>query len=179
MTVTGKAAILRSAGAPFELVEAEFDAPGTGEALVRMVATGLCHTDLGIQAIGAPFALPGIVGHEGAGVVEAVGPGVTRVAPGDRVLMSFTSCGGCASCTAGHPAYCVEWFPRNVLGEIRPADSGATRVEGAPTHAHFFGQSAFAEWSIADERSLVRVAPDARLCLVKEDEIFARPLSAR
>lgn len=166
MSVRGRGAVLRSAGAPFEVVELEFDEPGTGEVLVRMVASGLCHTDLGIQAIGAPFALPGVVGHEGAGVVERVGPGVTSVAPGDHVLMSFTSCGECPSCRTGHPAYCETWFPRNVLGELRPEDSGSTRIGGEPTHAHFFGQSAFAEYSIADERSLIRVDDSADLAVL-------------
>jgi len=163
MTTSGRGAIVRAAGAPFEVVELEFDEPGAGEVLVRLVATGLCHTDLGVQAIGAPFALPGILGHEGAGIVERVGPGVTAVAPGDKVLMSFTSCGACATCASGHPAYCETWFPRNVLGDIRGADSGATRVDGEPTHSHFFGQSAFAEYSFADERDLVPVAADADL----------------
>ena len=163
MGVQGKGAVLDAAGAPFRVVDLEFDEPGPGEVLVRLVATGLCHTDLGIQAIGAPFALPGIVGHEGAGVVERVGDGVSSVAPGDKVLMSFTSCGECASCASGHPAYCVTWFPRNVLGDLRPEGSGATRLDGAPTHSHFFGQSSFAEYSIADERCLVKVADDADL----------------
>ena len=148
MTIRGRGAVVRAAGAPFEVVEIELDEPGAGEVLVRLVATGLCHTDLGVQAIGAPFALPGILGHEGAGVVERVGVGVTAVAPGDKVLMSFTSCGACEPCAAGHPAYCDTWFPRNVLGELRGTDSAATRIDGEPTHAHFFGQSAFAEYSI-------------------------------
>ncbi|OJX67096.1 MAG: alcohol dehydrogenase [Micrococcales bacterium 73-13] len=166
MTTTGRGALVTGAGAPFEVVELEFDEPGSGEVLVRLVATGLCHTDLGVQAIGAPFALPGILGHEGAGVVERVGPGVTSVAPGDRVLMSFTSCGDCAPCRGGHPAYCTTWFPRNVLGDVRGADSGATRLGGEPTHAHFFGQSAFAEYSIADERALVKVDGSADLAVL-------------
>jgi len=163
MVTTGRGALVASAGAPFTIADLEFDEPGAGEVLVRLVASGLCHTDLGVQAIGAPFALPGILGHEGAGIVERVGPGVASVAPGDRVLMSFTSCGECASCAGGHPAYCDTWFPRNVLGEARGDDSGATRIAGEPTHSHFFGQSAFAEYSIADERALVKVAPDADL----------------
>lgn len=163
MTITGRGAVVSAAGAPFTVVDLAFDEPGTGEVLVKLVATGLCHTDLGVQAIGAPFELPGILGHEGAGIVERVGPGVTSVAPGDRVLMSFTSCGECGRCTAGHPAYCETWFPRNVLGAVRGSDSGATRIDGEPTHAHFFGQSAFAQYSIADERALVKVAPDADL----------------
>jgi len=166
MATTGRGALVRSAGAPFEVVELEFDDPGTGEVLVRLVAAGLCHTDLGAQAIGVPFELPGILGHEGAGVVEKVGPGVESVRPGDRVLMSFTSCGECASCLADHPAYCATWFPRNILGGLRRDDSAATRVDGVPVHTHFLGQSSLAEFAIADERSLVKVDESADLAVL-------------
>ena len=95
MSTTTRAAVVESGGAPFTLSEVVLDQPGQGEALVRMVAAGLCHTDLGVASGGLPFPLPGVLGHEGAGVVEAVGPGVTSVAPGDHVVLSFTSCGGC------------------------------------------------------------------------------------
>ncbi|HWL03176.1 MAG TPA: NAD(P)-dependent alcohol dehydrogenase [Microbacteriaceae bacterium] len=166
MSTSGRGAVVRTAGTPFEVVELEFDDPGTGEVLVRLVASGLCHTDLGAQAIGVPFELPGILGHEGAGVVERVGPGVESVRPGDRVLMSFTSCGECASCAADHPAYCTTWFPRNVLGGLRREDSAATRLDGDPVHTHFLGQSSLAEFAIADERSLVKVDESADLTVL-------------
>lgn len=166
MVTSGKGALVQAAGTPFEVVDLEFDDPGTGEVLVRLVASGLCHTDLGVQAIGAPFELPGVLGHEGAGIVERVGPGVTSVEPGDRVLMSFTSCGECASCLADHPAYCTTWFPRNVLGGLRRDDSAATRAAGVPVHAHFLGQSSLAEFAIADERSLVQVDEAADLAVL-------------
>ena len=97
MTITGKGAVLEAAGSAFEVVDLAFDPPGLGEVLVKMTATGMCHTDLGIQETGMPFALPGVVGHEGAGIVELVGPGVSSVVPGDKVLLSFTSCGHCPS----------------------------------------------------------------------------------
>ncbi|WP_159501895.1 NAD(P)-dependent alcohol dehydrogenase [Microbacterium sp. 18062] len=158
-----RAAVLNAPGTPLSVETVELAAPGTGEALVRLVASGLCHTDLGVLAGGIPFPSPGVIGHEGAGVVEAVGPGVTAVAPRDHVLMSFTSCGGCDACAQAHPAYCDTWLPRNLLGGLRTDDSGGITRDGEPVAAHFFGQSSFGEYAIADVRSLVRVADDADL----------------
>ncbi|MEU3488153.1 NAD(P)-dependent alcohol dehydrogenase [Streptomyces massasporeus] len=163
MPTTTRAAVVESGGAPFTLSDVVLDAPGPHEALVRMVATGLCHTDLGVASGGLPFPLPGVLGHEGAGVVEAVGPAVTGVAPGDHVLLSFTSCGDCRNCRGGHPAYCATWLPLNLLGGGR-ADGSHTISRGGETlGGHFFGQSSFAELALADERSLVKVDPEVPL----------------
>ncbi|MEW2810662.1 NAD(P)-dependent alcohol dehydrogenase [Streptomyces massasporeus] len=160
MPITTRAAVVESGGAPFTLSDVVLDAPGPHEALVRMVATGLCHTDLGVASGGLPFPLPGVLGHEGAGVVEAVGPAVTGVAPGDHVLLSFTSCGDCRNCRGGHPAYCATWLPLNLLGGGRADGSHTISRDGDALGGHFFGQSSFAELALADERSLVKVDPD-------------------
>jgi aryl-alcohol dehydrogenase len=117
---TTTAAVVDSPGADFELSEVELSEPRPEEIRVRMVATGLCHTDLGVAHGALPFPLPGVLGHEGAGVVEEVGSAVTRVRPGDQVLLSFTSCGRCANCRDGHPAYCDTWLPANLIGGRRP-----------------------------------------------------------
>lgn len=165
-TVTrGRAAVLN---APGELVvsEVEFSDPGPGEVLVKLVASGLCHTDLGVIAGGIPFPTPGIIGHEGAGVVEKVGAGVTGVEAGDQVLLSFTSCGSCAACTSAHPAYCETWLPRNLIGLMRSDTSGSVTRDGSPIASHFFGQSSFGQYAIADERSVVKVDPDADLTVL-------------
>ncbi|MBT8227377.1 MAG: NAD(P)-dependent alcohol dehydrogenase [Dactylosporangium sp.] len=132
-----------------------------------MVAAGLCHTDLSVQAGNVPFAMPGVLGHEGAGVVEAVGDAVTTVAPGDAVLLSFTSCGRCRSCRTGRPALCELWLPMNLLDGAR-ADGSATlhRLDGDELHGHFFGQSSFASHALADERSAVRVAQEDLLAVL-------------
>jgi aryl-alcohol dehydrogenase len=166
VSTSARAAILEHPAAPFTTTTVELGDPGTGEVLVRLVATGLCHTDLGVQAGGIPRPFPGIVGHEGAGIVEKVGPGVTSVSTGDQVLMSFTSCGDCASCAGGHPAYCASWLPRNLMGALRAADSAQVTRDGEEVGGHFFGQSSFAEYAIADERSLVVVPPDADLTVL-------------
>lgn len=151
------AAIVEAAGTPFALTEVELDDPRPNELRVRMVAVGVCHTDLSVAAGGLPFPLPGVLGHEGAGVVEAVGSAVTRAAVGDRVLLSFTSCGGCGSCRDGHPAYCDTWLPDNLVGGARRDGSSPIRRDGVAVGGHFFGQSSFARHAIVDERSVVRV----------------------
>src|SRR4051794_41677328 len=88
MSLTTRAAVVESGGAPFTLSDVELDEPGAHEAVVRMVATGLCHTDLGVASGGLPFPLPGVLGHEGAGVVEAVGSAVTEIGKHTSELQS-------------------------------------------------------------------------------------------
>ncbi|MDN0197715.1 NAD(P)-dependent alcohol dehydrogenase [Streptomyces sp. S.PNR 29] len=163
MPTTTRAAVVESGGAPFTLSDVVLDEPGPHEAVVRMVATGLCHTDLGVASGGLPFPLPGVLGHEGAGVVEAVGRAVTSVEPGDHVVLSFTSCGDCRNCRGGHPAYCATWLPLNLIGGRRADGSSTISRDGAPLGGHFFGQSSFAERALVDERSLVKVDPDVPL----------------
>lgn len=163
MSLTTRAAVVESGGAPFTLSDVTLDEPGPREALVRMVATGLCHTDLGVASGGLPFPLPGVLGHEGAGVVEAVGSAVTGVAPGDHVVLSFTSCGDCRNCDGGHPAYCATWLPLNLLGGRRADGTSTISRDGEPLGGHFFGQSSFAERALVDERSLVKVDRDVPL----------------
>ncbi|MEW1963589.1 NAD(P)-dependent alcohol dehydrogenase [Microbacterium sp. NPDC077644] len=158
---SGRAAVL--ADGEFQIAQVTFGAPAAGEVLVRIVAAGLCHTDLGVIAGAIPFPTPGIIGHEGAGVVVEVGEGVTTVSQGDKVLLSFTSCGACEACRSDHPAYCATWLPRNLVGALREEGSGSIDRDGSPVAGHFFGQSSFAEYAIADERSIVRVSPDADL----------------
>lgn len=163
MPITTRAAVVESGGAPFTLSDVTLDDPGPHEAVVRLVATGLCHTDLGVASGGLPFPLPGVLGHEGAGVVEAVGSAVTGVAPGDHVVLSFTSCGDCRNCDGGHPAYCATWLPLNLIGGRRADGSSTLSRDGEPLGGHFFGQSSFAERALVDERSLVKVDPDVPL----------------
>ena len=164
--LTTRAAVVEAPGAPFTVHEVTLDDLRPGEVLVRMVAAGLCHTDLGVQLGGIPFPLPGILGHEGAGVVTKVGSAVTRVAPGDRVLLTFTSCGRCANCRGGHPAYCATWVPSNLITGQRDDGSHTVHRDGRPIGAHFFGQSSFAQHAVADERSVVKVDPQAPLELL-------------
>jgi len=141
----------------------EIEAPRAGEVLVRIIATGICHTDLRIHA-GRGLAVPRpiVLGHEGAGIVAAVGEGVTRLAVGDHVVLSGSSCGHCTSCQNNLPSYCYEMLPRN-FGGLRTDGTSALSHEGERVFGHFFGQSSFAQLSIASERTAVKVPKDVPL----------------
>ncbi len=153
---TTLAAVVREAGAPFELRQVELGEPRGDELAVRVQASGICHTDVSVAAgdFGMPFPL--VVGHEGTGVVEAVGAAVEGVAVGDRVVLSFDWCGHCRNCADGRPTYCYENWPRN-FGGGRLDGSTALALDGAPVHSHFNGQSSFAERLICPAHSAIRV----------------------
>jgi aryl-alcohol dehydrogenase len=156
-----RAAIARAPDQPFEIVDCEIGEPGAGEVLVRISACGICHTDLAVKLQHIPVPLPKVLGHEGAGVIERVGPGVTGLAQGDSVLMSFGSCGGCIQCQGGFPGYCNDFGNINMLG-MRQGGS-ALRYRGAELGGHFFGQSAFATHVITTVRNVVKIAPELPL----------------
>ncbi|MFC7582358.1 alcohol dehydrogenase catalytic domain-containing protein [Nonomuraea antimicrobica] len=160
-----QAAVLRDPAKPFAVEDVDLHDPGPGEALVRVVAAGMCHTDVVLRVL-PRLAMPMIFGHEGSGVVEAVGPGVSRVRPGDHVVMSFDSCGWCAQCQTGAPAYCAEFMARNLSGSRVDGTSGATDLTGAPVAARWFAQSSFATHAVATERNLVVVDPSLPLDLL-------------
>src|SRR5205085_1941332 len=154
-----RGAVTESKGAPFTIKELELERPRAEEVLVRLGAVGICHTDLICRDQWIPVPLPAVLGHEGAGVVEAVGAAVTKVVVGDRVGMTFDSCGACPSCLRGKPSYCHAFFEHN-FAAARADGSTALRRNGAGVHAHFFGQSSFATRSVARERNVVRL-PDS------------------
>ena len=157
MSITTEAAVIESAGAEFVIQPVQLDALQSQEVLVDIKAAGLCHTDLSVAGGGLPFPLPGVLGHEGAGVVSAIGSGVTRVKPGDTVILSFTSCGSCRNCRDGHPAYCDTWLPANLIGGARTDGTSPISRDGKALGGHFFGQSSFARQAVVDERSTVKV----------------------
>lgn len=156
------AAVTRSTGAPFVLEALDLDSPRAGEVVVRIVGSGVCHTDLIVRDQWYPVPLPVVLGHEGSGVVEAVGDGVTSVTPGDHVVLSFNSCGTCRTCVAGRPSYCDLIYAYNFSG-ARPDGSTTLRQAGETVHGAFFGQSAFATHAIASERNVVKVDREAPL----------------
>ncbi|MCW2412563.1 MULTISPECIES: NAD(P)-dependent alcohol dehydrogenase [unclassified Sphingobium] len=142
----------------------ELEAPRAGEMLVRMAAVGICHTDLH-EHPGRHAPHPIVLGHEGAGVVEALGEGVRGFAVGDHVLLSGSSCGVCPSCVAGRPTYCDLAMPMNFGGK-RLDGSTALACGDERIHSHFFGQSSFATHSIVPERTAVKVDKDIPLELL-------------
>jgi aryl-alcohol dehydrogenase len=157
-----KAAVVREKSGPFLMEEIDLEGPRDDEVLVRMVASGLCHTDLVAREQYLPFPLPGVLGHEGAGVVEKVGSRVKKVVPGDHVVSSYLSCGTCTSCAKGLPAYCLNFFPCNFSGS-RMDGSPTMSKKGEALHGAFFGQSSFATYALTTERNLVRVSKDVPL----------------
>lgn len=153
------AAVSRAAKQPFSLETLRLEPPRDDEVLVRIAGVGLCHTDL-VGAAGAlPLKLPAVFGHEGAGVVEAVGKAITKVRPGDRVALSFRSCGDCPQCSAQEPAYCRDAALLNYRG--RRVDGSATLSDpNGPLSGSFFSQSSFATHALVYERNLVKI-PEA------------------
>ncbi|MGW6199729.1 NAD(P)-dependent alcohol dehydrogenase [Kribbella sp. NPDC055110] len=159
------AAVVRELGGSFSVEQVTLDDPRAGEVLVEIAGVGLCHTDLAAKDGHLPFPLPGVFGHEGSGVVVAVGPGVSKVARGDKVALTFNSCGECVQCVRGEPSYCQSFMPLNFAG-VRPDGSSTLRSGDTVLGSEFFGQSSFATHAIAHERNVVKVPDDAPLSLV-------------
>lgn len=158
------AAVTRAARSPMSLETLELESPRDDEILVRVVATGICHTDIAMRDQAYPVPQPVVLGHEGAGVVERVGAAVTSVAPGDHVVMSYNSCGACASCAAGAATYCYD-FGCN-FAAVRT--DGTTPISGrnGSIYGNFFGQSSFADFALCRERNVVKVSKDVPLELL-------------
>ncbi len=157
-----RAAVLSEVKKPLEIWELEVDPPREGEVLVRVVAAGVCHSDLHYILGDLETPLPAVPGHEGAGIVEAVGPGVTRFRPGDPVLFVFRAfCGECFYCLNGRPALCDYSNPIRRTGRMF---DGTTRFhrDGQDVH-HVLGVSCFAEYTVVPERGLLKLPSDIPL----------------
>ena len=146
---------------PLRIEELELDPPGPGELLVRIMAAGICHSDLSVIDGSRPRPVPMALGHEAAGVVEEVGPGVLDVREGDHVVLTFVpSCGACSECSGGRPALCAVALRSNTEGSLL---GGGRRLhrhgDGGHVH-HHLGVSAFAEYAVVSRRSAVIVPPE-------------------
>jgi aryl-alcohol dehydrogenase len=156
--ITAKAAVLREVGEPLSLEDVELSPPGEGEIRVKMRGVGICHTDVSAAHHGSiPLPLPAVLGHEGSGIVEAVGPGVEGLAVGDHVALSFDHCGECPQCQTHHPAYCELFAPLNYFG-TRLDGTVTMSQDGEDVHGNWFGQSSFASYAIASARNAVKVS---------------------
>ncbi|TCP49927.1 alcohol dehydrogenase [Tamaricihabitans halophyticus] len=165
-----RAAVLREQGRavpyadsrPLDVTTVELDAPGEGEVLVKIAAAGLCHSDLSAIAGKRARAVPTVAGHEAAGVVEEVGPGVTKFSPGDHVVLVFVaSCGHCGYCVSGRPNLCESSWQARANGTLQ---SGARRLsEHGAALNHASGISAFAEYAVTSETSLVKISEEISL----------------
>lgn len=161
-----KAAVTRTKGAPFVIEAARIREPKDDEVLVRIVATGMCHTDMIVRDQYYPVPLPAVLGHEGSGVIEAIGPQVRDLAVGDHVVLTYGYCGHCKPCGGGHAAYCQEFFGRNFSGADPHGHSALEDERGEKLHDHFFAQSSFATYAISRENNAVKVPKEAPLALL-------------
>src|SRR4051794_27400620 len=157
------AAVLEDFGAALAVQEVELAEPRAGEVLVRLVACGVCHTDLYTASGADPSGYaPTVLGHEGAGVVERVGEGVSSVAPGDHVVTLFSpQCRECVHCLSERTTLCLAIREQQNLGYL---PDGTTRLsrDGEPIR-HFMGTSTFAEYTVMPEIALARITPEAPL----------------
>lgn len=159
------AAVVRKKGGPFRVETLTLEEPRPDEALIRIVATGMCHTDMVARDQLYTVPLPVVLGHEGAGIVERVGSSVKKIAPGDHVVLTYMWCGHCKPCLNGDLTYCENFYPLN-FGGAREDGSTATQDKQGAVHDHFFGQSSFGSYALAHERNVVKVPAAAPLELL-------------
>ena len=155
-----KAAVFRDDSLTPSIEELELSGPGPGEVLVRLVATGVCHTDLKVAGPSGMSPRPVVLGHEGAGIVEKLGPDVNDLEIGDHVVMTFDSCGHCPSCLEAEPAVC---YNVNSFSCTRPDGCHYLQSKDGPVHGDFFNQSSFATYAIGRRRGVIKVRQDAPL----------------
>jgi len=151
-----EAAVLREASEPFQVEALKLDAPRTDEILVQIVAAGMCHTDLNGRS-SRLFGGPTIYGHEGAGVVMAVGDSVRNLDRGTHVVLTFDHCGSCRNCRTGHVAHCAQFYELNLAARRLDGSSPVTDASGEVVLARWFGQSSFSNYVIATERNCIPV----------------------
>jgi aryl-alcohol dehydrogenase len=165
LTVTSiRAAVLARFREPLEIRDLTIGDPQTDEVRVRLVATGVCHTDIIMMGGLLRASLPAVLGHEGAGIIEAVGSAVSTHKPGDHVVLSFAYCGHCSNCSEGKPSYCNEFMPRNFSCS---RTDGSSAFDGAPSvRSHYFGQSSFASQILCNVRNAIIVPKEAPLELL-------------
>jgi len=162
-----RAAVMRSGSGPFTVEDLELEDPRADEVLVRMVASGMCHTDLLSRELPPEFfAGPQVYGHEGSGVVEAVGADVDGLAIGDHVVLSFNHCGSCKACDVGKLPYCFRLAEYNMSGARPDGSKAFVDGSGDSIGSHFFGQSSFASHSVVAAKSVVKVDSSYDLTLL-------------
>ncbi len=159
-----KAAVVFEQGQPFVMKDLELDSPKANEVLVKITACGVCHTDDVARQQIIPVPLPAVFGHEGSGVIESVGPGVTKLKKGDRVGFSYGYCGVCEECRTGHTYGCEE---NRVLNFSGKQFDGTKRLHDNDQEvSSFFGQGAFATHAIVHVNNLIPVESDVDLAMV-------------
>jgi len=163
-----RAAVVYQKGGPFQIEDLRLEAPRTDEVLVRIVATGMCHTDMVARDQLYDVPLPVVLGHEGSGIVEQIGDGVRKVAVGNHVVLTYMWCGHCKPCLRGDLTYCEHFYALN-FGGVREDGSTSTCLANdtrRPIHDHFFGQSSFGTFALVHERNVIKVPETAPLELL-------------
>lgn len=172
-----KAATIRQKGGPFQIENLMLDEPRPDEVLVKVMATGMCHTDMVARDQLYEVPMPIVFGHEGAGIVEQIGSSVKKLAIGDHVVLTYMWCGHCRPCLRGDLTYCENFYPLNFGGAredgststfetLGEQEAHETHNHGRHIHDHFFGQSTFGTYALANERNAVKVAKEAPLELL-------------
>ena len=156
-----KAAVTFGNGEPFQITDITVDDPQAGEVLIRIVGSGICHTDILAQTQAYPVPLPAVLGHEGSGVVEKVGLGIMHIKPGDHVVLSYSSCGICGNCLSGMAYACESFYDLNFGGKM--IDGTSRLHKDDQDLSNFFGQSSFAYYAVASARNVVKVPKDVPL----------------
>ncbi|MBA4742080.1 MAG: S-(hydroxymethyl)glutathione dehydrogenase/class III alcohol dehydrogenase [Azoarcus sp.] len=167
--IKSRAAVAWEAGKPLEITEIDVAAPKQGEVLVRIVASGVCHTDAFTLSGADPEGIfPSVLGHEGGGIVEAIGPGVSSVAVGDHVIPLYTpECRTCKFCTSGKTNLCQAIRATQGKG-LMPDGTSRFSLDGKPIH-HYMGTSTFSEYTVLPEIALAKInkeAPLEKVCLL-------------
>lgn len=149
-----KAAVVRPGSSSFAIEDVLLEEPRPDEILVKMISTGVCHTDM---SIASAVSSPQVLGHEGAGIVERIGEAVAGFNRGDKVVLSFASCAICDKCLSGAPAHCRRFLEENMLGERTDGSTSIQGISGENIRGNFFGQSSFAEYALVKSRNLVKL----------------------
>lgn len=160
-----KAAVVNKVNGPYEFEELELQEIQHDEVIVKVVASGICHSDEALRVGDAEYPLPVVLGHEGAGIIEKIGASVKGFKVGDQVVMAYNSCGSCPSCRTGHPSSCVEWTVLNMSGGRADGSPVFKKADGSAV-SNFFTQSSFATHTITNVHNLIKVEADADLRLV-------------
>ncbi|PIE57514.1 MAG: aryl-alcohol dehydrogenase [Desulfobulbus propionicus] len=161
-----KAAVVNGVNEDYQIERVYLDQPNSNEILVKIVASGICHSDEAFRLGDAAYNLPAIFGHEGAGIVEEVGDAVKTVQAGDHVVLSHSFCGHCYNCLHGKPASCSDWPALNVVGRRGDGTAVFYKEDKTTPISNFLGQSSFATYTVVDESNIIKVDKSIDLRIV-------------
>lgn len=160
-----KAAVVNGVNEKYEMKELTLGELHPDEVIVKLVATGMCHSDEAVRVGDAEFPMPGVLGHEGSGIIEKIGSAIKNFSIGDQVVMAYKYCGTCQNCRAGHPSACNHWTKLNYGGSRSDGSRTFYKQDGTPV-ASYFSQSSFSTYTITNEVNLIKVDPKADLRLI-------------